>query len=78
MTILCIAVGGEEERCIDRWFKKATNGDFVTSPSLNSKFGLVITGTNFMGEGEGRISRLLRSKSWQKTAAGEALVVACI
>ena len=36
--------------------------------SLNSKSGLVTEGTKCMSDGEGSVSRLLRSKLWQKTA----------
>jgi len=36
--------------------------------SLNSKSGLVTEGTKYISDGEGSVSRLLRSKSWQKTA----------
>lgn len=35
----------------------------MLSASLKSKFGFVDKGTNFTLEGEGRVRRLLRSKS---------------
>jgi hypothetical protein len=36
--------------------------------SLNSKSGLLVEGTKYIRDGEGRIRRLLRSKSWQNIA----------
>lgn len=52
-----------EESCIVRWVRKVLKGDSDVSVSPKSRFGCLDVGTNFIGEGEGRTSRLLRSKS---------------
>ena len=44
------------------------NGDAEAFGSLNSKSGLLVEGTKYIRDGEGRIRRLLRSKSWQNIA----------
>jgi hypothetical protein len=44
------------------------NGDAEVFGSLNSKSGLLVEGTKYIRDGEGRIRRLLRSKSWQNIA----------
>jgi hypothetical protein len=41
------------------------NGEAVVSASLNWKSGCVERGMKCMFEGEGRVRRLERSKSWQ-------------
>jgi hypothetical protein len=43
-------------------------GELEVVLSLNSNSGLVIEGTKYIRDGEGNVSRLLRSKSWQKIA----------
>ncbi len=58
-----MVVGRFTESCVVRWFKKAVKGDTVVGGFLKSKFGRVNIGTNFMVDGEGSVSRLLRSKS---------------
>lgn len=70
-TMRWIAVLGEFDNCEVRWVRKAANGDSALSVSLKSRFGLVDKGTNFMCEGEGKSSLLLKSKSWQNTAVLE-------
>jgi hypothetical protein len=62
-------VFGDLDSCVMRWFKKVVKGETVVVASLNSKFWRVDIGTKCIGDGEGRIKRLLRSKSWQKIAA---------
>ncbi len=44
------------------------NGDAEVFGSLNSKSDLLVEGTKYIRDGEGRIRRLLRSKSWQNIA----------
>jgi len=44
------------------------NGDAELFASVKSKSGLLVEGTKYIRDGEGRIKRLLRSKSWQKIA----------
>jgi hypothetical protein len=46
-----------------RWFKKGVKGEIEAVGSVNSKFWRVDIGTKCIGDGEGRIRRLLRSKS---------------
>ena len=70
-TMRWIVVLGAFDNCEVRWVRKAANGDTALSLSLKSRFGLVDKGTNFICEGEGRISLLLKSKSWQNTAVLE-------
>jgi len=66
-----IVVLGAFDNCEVSCARNDVNGDTALSGSLKSRFGLVDKGTNFMVEGEGRMSLLLRSKSWQKTAVLE-------
>ncbi len=54
---------GDADRCLIRWFKKVVNGDVEVIWSLNSKSSLVAEGTKYILDGEGKIRRLLRSKS---------------
>jgi hypothetical protein len=51
------------DSCVVRWFKKGVKGETVVVGSLNSKFGRVDVGTKCIGDGEGSVRRLLRSKS---------------
>lgn len=61
-------VDGEEERCDVRWAKNLVKGEIDGSGSLKSRFGPSCVCTKCMWAVEGRIRRLLRSKSWQKMA----------
>jgi hypothetical protein len=63
MTMRWTFVFGEADRCVTRWFKYAVKGDLDVLFFPNSKSGLVAEGTKYTLDGEGRISRLLRSKS---------------
>ena len=63
MTTRCIVEGGEFESCEMRWIKNGFKGDFDVSPCSKSKLGFDCSGTKCIGDGEGRVRRLLRSKS---------------
>lgn len=61
----CMVAGFEDERCDCRCARNLVKGEDVVSASLNWKSGCVERGMKCIFEGEGRMRRLERSKSWQ-------------
>lgn len=67
MAIRWIVEGGLFWRDVVRWWRNCVKGE-VVGGVVKLRFGGEERGMKWMGEGEGRISRLERSKSWQKIA----------
>ncbi len=63
MTMRWTVMLEDADRCVIMWSKKVLKGDIEVFLSSNSNSVLFAEGTKYIFDGEGRIRRLLRSKS---------------
>ena len=67
MMTRCMEVGAADNWAV-RWVMNVVKGDIDGSGSEKSRVWRVDVGKNFICADEGKMRRLLRSKSWQKIA----------